>query len=227
VRGQDDVGGAAQRVLERLPVALGLGLEHVNGRPGDVPGVEGVFQGRGVDDKAARQIEEQRAGTHLSELLRAEEPAVVGASVDVQRDGLRLGEQFLQRGAPFRVAEREPIDEVVEQDPHAEGLRDDRQLAADIAVADQAERPAADLMAADGGLHPFTGMHLRVVVGEVAGQGDDLADRQFHDRAGVAVGGVEHGDAPLGGLVQGDLVGADAERPDGLQAVGLGQNAAG
>jgi hypothetical protein len=176
--------------------------------------------------KPRDRLRNSERGTHLSELLRAEEPAVVGASVDVQRDGLRLGEQFLQRGAPFRVAEREPIDEVVEQDPHAERLRDDRQLAADVAVADQAERPAADLVAADGGLHPFTGVHVGVVVGEVAGQGDDLADRQLHDRAGVAVGGVEDGDAPLGGLVQGDLVGADAERPDGLQAVGLGQDAA-
>ncbi len=57
-----------------------------------------------------------------------------------------------------------------------------------------------------------------VLLGEAAGQRDDLGDHQLHHAAGVGEGGVEHRHAPPGRGGQVDLVGADAERPDRQQA---------
>ena len=51
-------------------------------------------------------------------------------------------------------------------------------------------------------------------------QGDDLADHQLDDAAGVGVRRVEDRDAALGGAGQVDLVGADAEAADRDQVGG-------
>ena len=49
-----------------------------------------------VDDETARQVEEQRARTHLGELVRTEQAGVPGATVDVQADRLGPLEQLVQ-----------------------------------------------------------------------------------------------------------------------------------
>ena len=122
--------------------------------------------------------------------------------------------------AALRVAQRQLVGDVVEVDPHAQRLRDHRQLAADVAVADDAEGPAAHLVGALGRLVPDAGVHGRVLVGQPPGQGDDLGDHQLDHAAGVGERGVEHHRAPLGGGGEVDLVGADAERPDRQQVRG-------
>ena len=100
---------------------------------------------------------------------------------------------------------------------HAEGLGDDRQLGADVAVADDAEGASADLVRALRRLVPDAGVECGVLVRQAAGQRDDLAEREFDDAAGVGKGGVEDDRAGLGCGVEVDLVGADAEGADGLE----------
>ena len=74
--------------------------------------------------------------------------------------------------------------------------------------------PAADLVAALGGLVPDAGVHVGVLLGQPPGQRDDLGERQLDDAAGVGERRVEHRDAAGRGGGQVDLVGADAERAD-------------
>ena len=91
---------------------------------------------------------------------------------------------------------------------------------ADVAVPDDAEPAAADLVAAVGGLVPDAVVHAGVLLGQPAGQRDDLGEGELDDAAGVGERRVEHRDARRCGGRQVDLVGADAERADRDQAVG-------
>ena len=214
MRGEDHVVEPAQRRLERVTLLLRLDREDVESSTGDVPGQDPLAQRLGVDDHAAGSVDEHRAGLHLVELLRAEQPGVAGATVDVQRDDVGLGEQGVQRRHPARVAVGESVGGVVEDHAQPERLGDDRELRADVAVADDAEHPAADLVGALGGLVPQAVVHLLRLLRQSSRERDDLADDELDDAAGVGVGRVEGSD-PVGcGRVEVDLVGADAEGPD-------------
>ena len=70
-------------------------------------------------------------------------------------------------------------------------------------------------------------MQARVLHRHAARQVDNLADRELDDGTRVGVGGVEHGDAHLGGGGQVDLVSADTEGADGLQVRAGAQDALG
>src|SRR5262249_36421718 len=100
------------------------------------------------------------------------------------------------------------------------------ELPPDVAVADDSESLAADLVAARGHLSPATLVDLARAVAELPGQRDDLGEDELGDAAGVREGRVEDRDAaPVGGLEL-DLVRADAEAADGEQAPRAGQRRA-
>jgi hypothetical protein len=105
-----------------------------------------------VDHEAARQVEEDCSRPHPCELLLAEQAVVRDPPVDVQRHHVGLREQLVERAAATGVAQRQLVGRVVEQHRHAERLGQHGQLAADVAVADDAEPrprtswlPTADL----------------------------------------------------------------------------------
>ena len=159
MRGEDHVGQPAQRRLERVALRLGLDREDVERGPGDVAGEDVLPQGDVVDDHAARCVDEHRARLHLGELLGAEEPGVAWAPVDVQRDDVGLGEELVEGADAAGVAVGEPVCGVEEDHPEAERLGEVGQLGADVAVADDAQGAAADLVAALRGLVPDAVVH--------------------------------------------------------------------
>ena len=122
----------------------------------------------------------------------------------------------MRRGAA-RIAQRQLVGRVVEDDAHAEVLGQDGELGADVAVADDAQRATADLVRAVGRLVPDAGVHALVLLGQPAGQRDELGNGQLDDAAGIGERCVEDGDTALGGRGQVDLVRADAERAHGEQ----------
>ena len=67
-------------------------------------------------------------------------------------------------------------------------------------------------------------MHVPALVGQAAGEGDDLGDHQLDHAASVGERGVEHCHAPAGGTGQIDLVGTDTERSDRHQLLRLIQH---
>src|SRR5699024_5868970 len=217
VRGEDHVGDALEAVLEGVTRLLRLGGEDIDGRAGDVAGDEVVPQGLEVDDETPGEVEEEAARAHPGELLRAEVAGIAGAAVDVQRDRLARLEELLEGAALPGIAQGELVLEVEEGDVHAEGLGDDGQLGADVAVADDAERAPPDLVRPLRRLVPDPAVQRGVLVGEVAGQADDLAEGELDDAAGVGEGGVEDDRPGLGGGIEVDLVRADAEGADDLE----------
>lgn len=80
-----------------------------------------------------------------------------------------------------------------------------------MTVPDDAKRFPADLPTAAGDFVPGSGMHLGGAVGELAGEEDDFSDDDLGDGAGVGEGGVEDGGASVGGMLEVNLGGADAE----------------
>ena len=129
----------------------------------------------------------------------------------MQADDVGLPEQLLQRPDRAGVAVSGPVGGVVEDDVQADGLGDVAQLRADVAVTDDAQGAAAHLVAALGGLVPDPVVHALGLLGQPAGQGDQLAQHDLDHAAGVGEGGVEDGHAAGCGCAQVDLVRADAE----------------
>lgn len=66
-------------------------------------------------------------------------------------------------------------------------------------------------------LVPHTGVQIGALVGQPPGQRDDLGDRELDDAAGVGKRCVEDRNATIGGRAEINLVGPDAECPDGKQ----------
>src|SRR5690606_6190139 len=95
---------------------------------------------------------------------------------------------------------------------------------ADVAVADDAQRLAAHLVAAGGRLQPVAAQAGGVARGHAAQQHDGLRQHQFGHAAGVGVGRVEHRHALASGSLQVDLVGADAEAAHRHQPPRIGQD---
>src|SRR3954453_9707035 len=217
VRGEYDVRQASQRRLEAVPTALGLGREHVHRRPGHVAGHDAVPQGVVVNDEAPREVEEQRPRPHPGELRGSEDAGISRAAVDVQGDGLDDVEQLVERGAAPGVSQGQFVVGVVEVDLHTQHLGNHRQLRSDVAVPDDPQRPATDLVATGGGLVPDAGVQSLVPLGEPTGHRDDVGDRELHHGAGVGVGRVERRDPTRGCAREVDLISADAERPDGYE----------
>ena len=130
--------------------------------------------------------------------------------------GHRIGllQQFVKGLATVGVAHRQLLLDIVEHDAHAQSLRQHGQLRADIAVSDDAQGLAANLMGAGSGLVPQAMAHVMRVGGNAAHQADDVADHQFHHGTGVGIRGVEHADAMLARIIEIHLIGADAEASD-------------
>ena len=142
----------------------------------------------------------------------------------MHRDRIRLRQQRVQRGHRLRIAVRQLAGAVPIDDAHAEGFGEHRQLAADIAIADDAEGLAAHFPGIRCRLVPLAAMR-RVRFGEdAAHQHHDLAQRQLGDGARVGKRRIEHRNATMRRRFQIHLVGADAEAADGEKPIGRFQH---
>src|SRR5829696_5647046 len=95
VRRDDGVGQAEQR-------AVGARLRGVDVEAGrrDLPGLEGVGQGRLVDQTAPRGVDDDDAALGRGELVGADQAHGLGGLRQVDRDEVRLPEQLLQGHQP-------------------------------------------------------------------------------------------------------------------------------
>src|SRR6188472_3179716 len=99
-----------------------------------------------INNETATEVEKQTPAAHHRELLGTEQTCVAGPAVDMQAHRLGNLQQLIERLAASRVAERQLVGDVVEIDPHTQRLGYDRELAADVAVTDDAEGAPAHLM---------------------------------------------------------------------------------
>ena len=117
-----------------------------------------VAQGAGqrveIDHGAAAVVDQERARLHRAQLLLADHAGGLRRLGHMQADDVALRQQLLQLLDRLGIAMAELVGAVVKDHAHANGFGERRELRADIAVADDAERLAADLVAAGRRLVP-------------------------------------------------------------------------
>ena len=182
VRRRDDVLELEQRPRVRL------GGEDVERRACDLARDERVVERLLVHELAARGVDDPHAVAHLRDRGRVDAPARLVVERQVERDEVGRREH-LGRGldaVDAELAEALARDErVVGGDAHAEPERAARDLLADAAEAEHAERLVGQLDAAEARALPAALLQRRVRLRDVAGEGDEQAD-------GV-LGGRDHG----------------------------------
>src|SRR5690625_942786 len=224
MRGEQHLVHAAQLADKFFVARDGFLREDVDGGAGQMAFFERVGQRRYINDPAARGVDQARALFHGGQLAGAYHAARLVGIGHVQADDVGAFKQFFEAGQAGGVAQRQPVGNVVKNHVHAQPFGQHAQLRADMPEADDAQRLAAHLVGTPGGFEPLPAMGGHVFLGDAAHQHDDFGQHQLGYRAGVGIGGVEHGNAapPRAGKV--DLVGADAKAADGGQLVGLIQN---
>ena len=214
VRGEQRAGHADERAFEAGTVRLGLAREDVRRHAAQMTATKRLRRRLEIDERSAGVVDEDRPRLHAVDLGGADHALRARRLRHVQRDDVASLEQFVEAADGPRIAERELVVDVEEDDLHAEALGEHRELRADVAVADDAEHAAADLVASRGGLRPQAPMQVRAAVDHAAQQHHDLGEGEFRDAASVAEGAVEDGHAAVRGGVEIDLVRADAEAAD-------------
>ena len=155
-----------------------------------------------------------RAELHLRELGLADHLVRLARRRDVERHEVALAHQLGERGERPVVAHRKLRRDVEEDDAHAHRLGEHADLRADVAVADDAERLAADLVAVRRDLAPLPFVHFARPITELAREHDDLGDDELRDAARVRERRVEDRHAARVRRIEVDLVRADAEAAD-------------
>jgi hypothetical protein len=112
-------------------------------------------------------------------------PCVIGVSGTCQADDVGNPKELSQTFDRLGVAVTQLVGQVEVDHPHAHRLGKVRELTADIAVADDAERLAADFVAVARRLVPSPRMGSNRARKDAAEQHHDLADHQLGDAAGV------------------------------------------
>ena len=176
MRRGDDVGQAGEfgrRHLVRCPA-------DIHGGAGDATFGQGLRQCRLVDEIAARHVDEEGIGLHAPEGRLAQQ--VLGLLVGD-------GEADHVVGARQKIVERQLGEATIvdlgigirHQHGHAEPGQQRRQGARDAAVADDADRAAAEL-ATDPDLRSPAGVIVGHGARDAARKIDQQAEREFHDR---------------------------------------------
>ena len=229
--GKDDVVEAA-KVLAPLVelvgeiVAIGGRLvgEDVQSGTSNLAAAHGLNQSRNIDNSTTAGVDEVGAGLHLLELSVGDQVLGLGSLRNVKGDKVGLPKESLKSRHLASSANSHEVDNVIVDDGHAHGLRQNGQLRANVAVADNTEGLAADLPALGAHLVPGAAVHLAGAVAELAGEGDDLSNHQLSNRAGVGERRVENGNTMLSSIVKINLVGTNAEAADNEQVLSFPEN---
>lgn len=204
----------AQGVIEPGSVRARFRGKDVDGASGQVGRFERVDEGGEVDNLAPRVVDQVGSLFHLPQLGRSDHVPRLLQLGHVQGHEIRSRQELFERlGLPGR-SEGHDGDDVVVDDLHPKGFRQDAQLGTDMTVPDDPQRLAPDLPTSLGHLVPDPFAHLPRPIAELTREGDDLADDEFGDRTRVGKGRVEDGDTRLGSGFEVDLVRPDTETSD-------------
>ena len=205
--------------LEQRP-GVRLFAEHVERRAGHLARPKRLEQRVLVEQRATRRVDDSHAGTHRGERVGPDRAPRLGGQREVQGDEVRGGIRGLRRLDGFHAKLTEAIVRdvrVVGDDPHPEPKRAPRDLLADSAEAEHAERLVGELDAAVRAPLPAAllqrGMRLR----DVARERDEEADRVLRGGDDRRLGRVRDDDPTARRGVDVDVVDAHARAPDHLQ----------
>ena len=215
VRRDDDVVELEQRPRVRL-----LG-EDVERRAGDLAGAERLDQRLLVDELAAGGVDDagRRRASPRSPRGRSS-PRVSGVSgrCSVRNSAAASTSSSVSARSTPSSRNRSARDErVVGDDAHPEPERAARDLLADAAEAEHAERLAGELDAAPARALPAALLERGVRLRDVARERDEQADRVLGRRDDRRLGRVRDDDPAARRRLDVDVVDADARAADHLQ----------
>ena len=183
-------------------------------------GFQGNRQRIEIDHRAACIVDEIAARLHQRDLALADHAMRRRGLGHMQRDDIALGQQRIERLRRLHVAIVQLVDVIVIDDAHAERFGKHGKLAADVAVADDAERLAAHFAAADGGFIPAARVRRNRFRKYTAIEHDDFGNRQFGDAARIRERCIEYRYTTAAGRIEIDLIGADRKTPDCRRPLG-------
>ncbi|MNE04645.1 hypothetical protein D3C80_971820 [compost metagenome] len=226
---QDDVGAAHQAGMHRRFV-----LEHVQADAEQAAAIQGLDQGRLVDQFAARRIDQDGVGLQPGDAFGRQQVVGVLGGRTVQRDDIHPRQHLVQIVPPGRAQflgdhVRDRL-AVVIVDLHAEGLGAAGQGLADAAHADDAQTLAPQLAAAHPGRAPALELTRRHDIGafdDAAADGHDQAHGQVGRVLGQDARRIGDDDPAPHGRVDVDVVHARAEVGDHLQLLARARNQVG
>ena len=215
MRRQHDVR-TAQAVADQR-----LALVDVEGRSGNGAGFERGDEGGFIHHRTARGIDEKRRALHTRELGSADQVARVGGQRHVQRDEIgfqrvALHELYAQCALDFgRSAAGVEVNHA-----HAESSRAPRHGAADAAEADDPERFAPYVGAAElveVPVLPLAGAGQGVALDQAAGDGHEQRPGEVGGGFVEHAGRVAGGDSAGGQGAEVEIVEADGDVGDHTQ----------
>ena len=215
-------------------VAQQLGLGKVGDVSADLAVLDRFDDVGVVDELASRAIDDDDAGLHRVDAFGVDHVLGLRRRGDVQGDEVALCEEFGDVGDVLDVLVEEQCAVhaevgVIAEDVHAQLDRRVGDESADRAKSDDAQRLAGDLAADERLLAlfdllvdvvAFERLHPIDALDDLAAAEDEAAQHQFFDGVGVGAGGVEHANALLGHLVDGDVVDSCAGSRDRLDGSG-------
>src|SRR5581483_2131754 len=225
MRGDDDLrvtehGLRPERVAVAPRPAFRLVRKDVERGAGDVAGIDRAHERVVVDELAAGGVDDAQARLRGGHLALADHVPRLRGERGVQRQEVRalddggdaIGELDAEHGGALGRDER-----VVGDDAHVEPFAAARDLRANLAEADDAQRLAAQLDADEAGAVPLAGPERGIGV-------RDVAREREHERDGVLGGGdrvperrIDDDHAALGRRGEVDIVDADAGTADDVQ----------
>ena len=192
--------------------------------PAISPVLQGGVEGFLVHQSAAGDVDDVGGALHLPEGVGTEHADRFRGLGHVDGDEVGLRQQFIQGhqlNAKLGCAGRGDVG-VVGQDLGVEALEPRRDECADAAEADDADLLLEELNARVLGALPLAVLQRSAGLRNVAGQAQDVADREFCGGDDVRGRGVDHHHAGLRGGLDVHVVQADAGTGDDLEVLGRG-----
>ena len=214
-----DVGQRDDRIAERAGGAGRLAREHVEA-DADAALPHRLLERSVIDHFRARRVDEVRAGLQHVEDRRVDDPFRAGVQRQVDAEDVTARGDLLRRCGELHrhrlVGDLIPAagkPAAPHDDRHAEGVRAPRHFLADVAVAEQPDRPAVEAARLRVFLLvPGAGAQVGDVVGHAAIEREHQREGELGDRDRILAGAVRDVDAALrrGGDVDRVVAGAGA-----------------
>ena len=214
VRGEDQVGGVAQRRVRRQR----LGFEHVERGAGNRPRRQRLGQCGGIDQGTACGVDDHRAGLHPRQPLGIDEVHGLRRGRRMQADDIGAGnKRFGRHALRAQGLGRCLIERRIGDDEAKAGRRQALQhRAADLTEAEEADGgfTVDRQRRSDADRRPFASPDAGVEAGKLAQLGEDQRRGVVGDLVEAIVRDVAHRDAAPVGCRDVDIVVADAIADD-------------
>ncbi len=213
---EDDIRQCAEREVCRRR----LDFEDIEGGCGDLAGFEGLAEGGFVDETATGAVDDTNAFAAEGEPTGVEHVLRFRREGHVHRDEVGEREQSVEFFNELDLQAPGAADgevRIVGDNAHTERDGAARELGADAAHAEDAERLVIQFDAFVFFAIPLAGLHAGIGLGNAAGNAHDEGKRVLGGRDRVAAGGVHHDYAVAGGGIDVHVVHTDARTADDFE----------